>query len=407
MVGMLKDLVRLVHEHFLAVRRGSREEVWEAFVAAVEASELWTSRSRRQPRPASDGSIFVSIASYRDASLNSTLHELFDRAADPRRVTAGVVAQNCVSGCFTGAVVVSTNPPRTVISEAPPDRDGVAEFCASSLWCDRVRLLAVNESESLGPAFARFLASKLWFGEEFFVQIDAHVWFVQDWDRKLVAELRSTPSFPKSVLSAYPPPHEGGWQSRVSSKLCAFEFSTSPVESQIIRIGPVPAHQRSTPPRASFVAAGFFATHASFLSVAPFDPFLPFCFMGEEILLSARFWTNGFDIYAPTTNLCAHEYRPGRLGLPKFWETTTRTFGNRPGFQNTIAEMVIDRVKHVVGYPNARLLAANPRVFAHVEDFGIGTARSLDDFLRFVAIDFDSKSPGTAPWCLNDQDPPA
>ena len=34
----------------------------------------------------------------------------------------------------------------------------------------RVRVLYVNESESLGPAMARYFASKLWGGESYFMQ---------------------------------------------------------------------------------------------------------------------------------------------------------------------------------------------------------------------------------------------
>ena len=52
--------------------------------------------------------------------------------------------------------------------------------------------------------------------------------------------------------------------------------------------------------------------------------------MGEEIALSLRAWTHGWYIYAPRKNLIAHQYRPGRMGLPKFWENTGRVFG-RPG----------------------------------------------------------------------------
>jgi hypothetical protein len=39
-----------------------------------------------------------------------------------------------------------------------------------------VRLLTVREAEALGPCVARYLASKLWGGEEYFVQIDSHIW---------------------------------------------------------------------------------------------------------------------------------------------------------------------------------------------------------------------------------------
>jgi hypothetical protein len=30
--------------------------------------------------------------------------------------------------------------------------------------------------------------------------------------------------------------------------------------------------------------------------------------MGEEIMLSSRFFTNGYDIFAPRENILAHEY---------------------------------------------------------------------------------------------------
>ena len=61
--------------------------------------------------------------------------------------------------------------------------------------------------------------------------------------------------------------------------------------------------------------------HGSFVEAVPFDPFLPYIFMGEEIALSIRFWTSGFDIYAPTVDVLAHEYV--RKEHPKFWETVS------------------------------------------------------------------------------------
>ena len=107
-------------------------------------------------------------------------------------------------------------------------------------------------------------------------------------------------------------------------------------------------------PYAPFVAAGFFVAPARFLAEVPFDPFLPWVFMGEEISLSTRLWTHGWDIFAPPTNVVAHEYRPGRLGLPKFWETVARVF-NRPGFNTPLMLKVVQRVKHMIGYPDSAL----------------------------------------------------
>ena len=43
-------------------------------------------------------------------------------------------------------------------------------------------MLHVNETESLGPYTARYFASRLWYGETWFVQLDSHMTFAQDWD---------------------------------------------------------------------------------------------------------------------------------------------------------------------------------------------------------------------------------
>ena len=54
-------------------------------------------------------------------------------------------------------------------------------FCDGPMgqYCDHLRVLRINESESLGPAMARYFASKLWHGEAFYMQIDAHMFFAE------------------------------------------------------------------------------------------------------------------------------------------------------------------------------------------------------------------------------------
>ena len=67
------------------------------------------------------------------------------------------------------------------------------------------------------------------------------------------------------------------------------------------------------PYQAAYIAARFFFTRAEFLTDVPFDPYLPWVFMEEEIALSIRAWTHGWSIYAPRFNYIAHQYRPGRI----------------------------------------------------------------------------------------------
>ena len=47
--------------------------------------------------------------------------------------------------------------------------------------------------------------------------------------------------------------------------------------------------------------------------------------MGEEIILSARLWTSGYDIYSPTQPVLTHRYK--RMDQPKFWESLNKLFG--------------------------------------------------------------------------------
>jgi Glycosyltransferase (GlcNAc) len=64
--------------------------------------------------------------------------------------------------------------------------------------------------------------------------------------------------------------------------------------------------------------------HSDFLRDVPFDPFLPWIFMGEEIIMSTRLWTSGYDIFSPTHAVVGHMYV--RRHKPKFWESVHRAF---------------------------------------------------------------------------------
>jgi len=73
--------------------------------------------------------------------------------------------------------------------------------------------------------------------------------------------------------------------------MCDSEFAKAQIEWQIIRLGsslPFDKSIPAVPKYAPFVAAGFFFGYAQFLHEVPFDPFLPWIFMGEEISMSAR-----------------------------------------------------------------------------------------------------------------------
>ena len=80
-----------------------------------------------------------------------------------------------------------------------PDPDWHQLFCASGIGkphcqAGRIRALHIEEPESLGPYMARFFASKLWNGEEWYMQIDSHMTYHQDWDDISIKGLNKAPS---------------------------------------------------------------------------------------------------------------------------------------------------------------------------------------------------------------------
>jgi hypothetical protein len=62
-----------------------------------------------------------------------------------------------------------------------------------------------SRPSSRRPCKARQLAQSLWNGEEFYLQLDAHMRFVRGWDTQLTAWLATAElTSPKAVLSTYP-----------------------------------------------------------------------------------------------------------------------------------------------------------------------------------------------------------
>lgn len=424
-IAVLQRFLRKLHQMLLENKHAkTADEVVEKYFDLVikylePLEEAYRDRSVFPVRE--DGSIFMSLGAYRDHLLGETLRQAFKTAAYPDKLFVGAVVQNCFGvdvQCRTGVEVKGKDEhgnPITKVSDREPDINGIEQFCADPdyvKYCEsgQIRALYVNETESNGPTTARYFASKLWGGETYFLQADAHLRFAEEWDRLYAEEVQLAKSYPKAILSAYPPgfsegdpPYRGGSR---GTRLCTCVFSDSDVEHRILRIntGNQCRGEEAAPSQIAYIAAGFFFARAEFLIDVPFDPYLPWCFMGEEIALSLRAWTHGWDIYAPRKNLIAHQYRPGRMGLPKFWENTGRVFGRPgPGFNTQLQTITIQRIKYMVGYKGStrEALEGNNHqiVLTEFEHYGPGDLRSMPEFLEHTKIDLQREKCGHIDWC--------
>ena len=377
-------------------------DVWETFLEVTRSMVMkWDDENRNNFEiPRKDESIYVALGTYRDPYCPMTIKSLYANAKYPEKVFVGLFQQNCFEKkCRTGVLKGG------IVNDMDTDVNCYTEFCSSSEGiksnaCNNgnVRLFNVNESESLGPYMARYLGSKFYRGEEFYLQIDSHSEFVRDWDTKLIKMVRDAPA-EKPVISAYPPSENSNWRDSIGYRICDSEFADAQIEWQIIRLGTGQAFDSrfyDIPRYAPFVAAGFFFGPATLLHEVPFDPLLPWIFMGEEISMSARLWTAGYDIFSPTTNVLNHYYV--RRHYPKFWESVNRFF--KKGIHNSIVELIIERVKNNLGYPESRADRVQPSSLLYrLNDWGMGSKRSYAAYLEMVGIEPISKTITPNLWC--------
>src|SRR5579859_5950607 len=297
--------------------------------------------------------IFVNIAAYRDRDCVNTIEDLFAKARWPDRLFIGVCWQSL-----------------------SPDDDDCDPLGRHAEHC---RILRFDVAQAEGACWARHQAQSLWRGEEYVLQIDSHMRFVEHWDEKLLAMLAACDS-PRPVLSNYPaaftPPNQ--IDSQVVSVLNAAGFD----DDGILKLGSeglAPADVPDVPQPTAFVGAGFIFGPSAWITDVPYDPYL--YFQGEEITLAARLYTHGWDIFVPSDVLAYHDYnnrpdRPKRGTERRDWPTLNKRS--------------VSRVRHMLSMEESD----DPEVVRDLDRYGLGTRRTLARYQALTGINFRDRTIG-------------
>lgn len=117
------------------------------------------------PKLREDGSVFMSLAAFREHILSDTMKSAFRYSSNPDKLYIGAVVQNCFGGtgfdaCKTGMKVVDAKRDIREMMDAPPDENGIELFCSDpefARYCKagQIRVLYMHETEAIGPATAR------------------------------------------------------------------------------------------------------------------------------------------------------------------------------------------------------------------------------------------------------------
>ena len=294
--------------------------------------------------------IFISIATYRDDECPLTIKEIYSKAKKPENIYIGICQQNGSKDidCYT---------------------------IDSDSYSDNIRKYKLDSTYAKGPTYARFICSTMWEGEEYFMQIDIHTKFVENWDVELIEMLNKCPSL-KSTISCYP---IAGDQKDLIDTHVPYTCRSSFNSDNMIVPGAALISKTEDLRQVPFMSAGFFFLRGDFLKTVPFDPYLPYLFHGEEILFSARLWTHGYDFYCPTKNICIHHY--GRNEKPKFWNDHSKW--------KDIEKKSLDRAKYILNWLKLEDLEKEFNI--DIEQYGLGKERTIDEYHKFAGVDFENK----------------
>lgn len=268
--------------------------------------------------------IFVTIASYRDYRCPHTLEALFEQATYPERIRVGIVDQ------FDPKEDENCAKPKRNCDEHPNDT-----LCKYSHQID---VYEMDATLAVGPVFARHIGDRMYRGEYFAMQSDAHMEFVKEWDVDVISQWKSANN-EMGVLSTYVSNVNNHYDKKTGTRstntrpyMCYTIFETDYYNEALSFLmhdqQPEAKPEIDEPTLSPFWAAGFSFSRGHFAVQVPYDQYQPMIFQGEEISIGIRGFTFGYDYYAPEKSILFHYYnhdtppddKKKKKEVAKFWE---------------------------------------------------------------------------------------
>jgi glycosyltransferase involved in cell wall biosynthesis len=300
--------------------------------------------------------IMLHLPGYRDPELVPTIKSTLENAKYPERVHFGICRQYHPDDTF----------------------DNVDEYRNDP----RFKIKDVLYTEAQGLPWARAIINEeLLTDEDYILQLDSHHRFAKDWDETLIRmhNQREKQGY-KPILAAYLPLYTPfndpagrtmePWQQHF---VCFYPHGTI-----FIRPGLLTGWQDMTePPMSRFLSGHFCFARNEWAKEIKHDPDI--YFSGEEINLTVRSYTHGYDMFHPHELVVWHStMREERSGMLK-WDD--------------------DAKRGVDWWDKQNKARAKIRQLFRVEDNGfdltgydLGTARTLEDYENYAGVNFKTKS---------------
>lgn len=294
--------------------------------------------------------IFVQIASYRDPQLIPTIKNMLENAKKPKNLVIGVARQFHPEDGFDD------------LSEYKKDK--------------RFRILDIPYTESKGVCWARHQVQQLYGGEEYTLQIDSHMRFEKNWDEEMIKMIKQLQKkgHKKPLLTGYvssfDPENDPDGRVKEPWRMSFDRFTPEGVVFFLPET--IPGWQEMKEPvPARFYSAHYCFTLGEFSKEVQHDP--EFYFHGEEISITVRAYTHGYDLFHPHKVLIWHEYT--RKGRTKQWDDDKEWY-----LKNTACHI-----------KNRQLLGVDGETFDGDYSEWFGTERTIQDYEKYSGLRFETR----------------
>eukprot|EP00584_Thalassiosira_punctigera_P021344 CAMPEP_0172555108 /NCGR_PEP_ID=MMETSP1067-20121228/57994_1 /TAXON_ID=265564 ORGANISM="Thalassiosira punctigera, Strain Tpunct2005C2" /NCGR_SAMPLE_ID=MMETSP1067 /ASSEMBLY_ACC=CAM_ASM_000444 /LENGTH=608 /DNA_ID=CAMNT_0013343617 /DNA_START=65 /DNA_END=1888 /DNA_ORIENTATION=+ len=339
------------------------------------------SSTRGDECPLNERTVFVAIASYRDWQCVDTVTSIFSAAKHPERIRVAVVDQ-----------IVAGEDGSCDVPRSPCGGDPDQPLC---LYKNQIDVFQMEAELAVGPVFARHLGHRLYRGEYYSMQSDAHVTFTRGWDVDIISQIEATGD-EMAVLSTYLTDIVGSIDQKTGLSLrktrpimCNTEYEGGAQGKHLRHLsqpeGMPDIH--GMPQLQPYWAAGYSFSRGHFIAAVPYDLYQPMIFQGEEMSIGLRGFTIGYDFFAPEKSVCFHSYAKGvnaaaRNKVPHFWEHSEKFSGTG-----------VKAMKRLLGIVNMNP-EVDPSEWNHAEEarYGLGGVRKTSKFYELYGIDVKKKT---------------
>lgn len=299
-------------------------------------------------------SIFISIASYRDPELLKTIRDCLHKSANPKKINFGICWQK-------------------------DDDESLEEFEDHP----QVRIIDKHWKDSKGACWARHTIQKnLYHGEDYYLQLDSHHRFDTNWDIQLIdllniAKRQSIKPIVGGYATTYWPDNDKDLRNE-PYRINTFDSFTDDGDIVSRPVYMADHMSRSEPlVPARLLSGHFIFADGIFSQECMYDP--NYYFRGEEIVLSARAYTHGYDFYHPNKTIIWHEYlRPKQN---KHWTDHTKANGCE----------VESEYRNIRSKERQRKLLKMEPSNIDFKQYDLGTIRSLRDYELYAGLDFQKR----------------